>query len=527
MTTHKGAVPVYTSPVKTSSTVYKQNTPSEVTNPVMLLQREQSGKPLTAHQALILADYKRTQLLSGAKSKPVSTQGNINAQVNKSSTLNSANKNLGVTVPPWGTVMDNPSDKPDLGDTGSDEDMLAQLRKLLGTSIVPNTVTPYSGLTLDQMKGEASTAASQIYNPILNALQQAQQDYEKARQLGRQDIAAQYAQRIADLKALSVATETSTNQYRDSSTSAYQQAAQNIMDQTNQAMQTNQGQYGALQDTYSNSLNQLGLSGLVNPNNSGILRDKAFTDAMLQGIGNIGQSSMQSGSAAAESAMNQLNANNVAQFNALQGQSGITRDQALRDLDQQTLQQVMQGRTQIGQTQSDEAKYAYDTLKSLQDTNWNQQQTTAGTAFDQSMANAQLALQLLGVGSSGGSSGSAGSTIMTNKDIGTAAFNQAFGQSADYDQWSKIWNYILGQHNYSDSRNTPYGQIVSGVTPGLGGFVGSPYEQMYQSRVARVFESLMNQHLISGEQDPNWQQFLHAMDLTQGNKSVSNNASIG
>lgn len=496
--------------------------PAEVTR---LMNKERDPKKygfLTGAEAVKLGNYKRSQNPSGSRAYSgtshvtTPTVGtNFRVTPTTSTRSSTSSTSTGSYRPPARTTTTTGGGTPGGGATGGGG-------WSPGQNIVQPTINPYTMRSDDVLRQEASQAAAGIYNPIMNALNQRQADYQRALEMGKTDLAAQYAQQIADLKALALSAETAINQRQQSTAAGYDTALANMAQQTQQSRASNQTSYDALQGTYGGELNQLGIGNQVRPETSKLLRDKTFTDAMLQGIGNIGQTGLQAGKTASDTAMSQLAANNTAQFGSLQGQARIGRDQNIRDLEQQILDKVMEGSTEIGKTQSEWNSKAYELLKALQDTEWSKYIEAGGQSFGQGLSNAQLAGDLL---KSGTDASAAANANLSPTARGYAELQKAFGSDPNWSKYEEVWNLINNPRNLSEETLSNYWdpnyKAQGGYYPGLQGFLNDPQmASRLADTYARTYGSLAGRGLLpGGRDDPNWVNFQNAMNVVLANKN--------
>ena len=488
---------------------------------VVMINNIAKKKLRSAAEEMVLAAYKRATALGTTGYKPQAAVPKPKTQTQINTTAAKPSSAARPYVAPKPVVKKTPTTP-----TGYNTPYGSSSSTSMSSSssgIVPQTIPTYNMRTDDDLRNEASQSAASIYNPIMNALVQRQKDYEQARQLGRDDLAKQYGQQIADLKALALSAQTAIDQQKTSASQSYEQGQANLAQQTLSARNANTNNYDQLQGGFEDQLNQLGISKQMNPQQSAILRDKSFSDAMLQGMGNIGQTGLAAGKSASDTAMSQLAANNTSQFGSLQGQAGIVKDQGLRDLDMQTLQNVMQGNTDIGKTQSDWNAKAYELMKGLQNTEWSKYMDANQAAFGQGQVNAQLGID---AASAAGKSAEDAKQYMTPGQLGTTTLNSSIGDlSADKKaEVTRIWNLMLQPGNITTAgQKTPFGELAVGQQPAITDFVGDSGSQALKNNAyGRAYSSLQNAGLVSSVNDSLWLAFRNAMNTAMtGNKAYN------
>lgn len=316
------------------------------------------------------------------------------------------------------------------------------------------TVPVYNQRDPKTLKKEVSTAANAIFTPIIQALEERQQQYETARQLGRLDIAEQYAQQIADLEALAERTAKIIEANAGAVAGGYNSAIATLAESTQAAQASSGALYDETQNRFVDEINALGLQSRVPTEGSDIVRDKAFADALIQNTGQIGETGMRTGAGIADTALAMLASNAAAQSESLQGRARVIRDQDLRSLDMDALNRIIEGTTQLGQAQSEKQAWAYDALRALENQEWQRYMESAALNWgqmqdlnNQKLQGAGILADLLGDSGSGGDSQKAN---LTNYGFADQYLqNQLSNFNAkDQERIQDIWS-LLGQARYN------------------------------------------------------------------------------
>lgn len=358
------------------------------------------------------------------------------------------------------------------------------------------TIPVYKPRGKGSLKNEVTTAANAIFNPLIRALADRQEQYEKAMRLGRSDIAAQYAQQIADLRVLAERTAEIINGNTESVEQAYASAKEAMTANTEQAIETTGAVGDELQNRMLGEIEALGLTGRVPTEDSGIQRDTAYTQALMQNVGQMGESGLAMGQGAAETALAMLASNAAAQSESLQGQARIAKDQAIRDVEREFLDRIMEGSIQLAEQKSSKQSWAYDAIRDLIDSEWakyiesaslNFQQQAAGQEFE--LSKAGLFNDFLSASGAAGGGGGDNKAYLTDYRFADQWLQQQMAGLSDRDraQVQKIWGLLSepfkgGPYKYGQ------GEVRAGEYSGLRS--GEPNDRLIPGYMIRMANSV-------------------------------------